>query len=565
MRRLVLSNPFVAVVAPILLGVLAHKVLSKRRASALRDADDQHPGTPSPPIQPSENDYDVFLNFRGRDTRERFVDHLYCGLVNAGICVFRDDAELLKGEDLSSNLQEALENSKIFIPIISENYASSKWCLDELPKRWLCTNGSKLLEKSVPYEDGKLLMGRSEGELVELVVHKVLKELKKAVEFVVSDYLVGIDSSVEEVMELVNKNASATLRVGIYGIGGIGKMTLAKIIYNKLSNQFVHRSFIADIRESCNCNGINYLQNQLIFDMQKEKIQFCNSDEGIKYISSRLKDKKVLIILDDVDTANQLEALVGNPVWFASGSRIFVTARNESVLDRTGVDIKYEHKQMDEEQSLILFSRHAFQRDYPPSEILALSRCVLSTTGGIPLAIEVAVQARSRIIDVEVKEDRRNVEDANLATYGPSILPSENDYEVFLSFRGVDTRRDFTDYLYNSLIDAGIRVLRDDDELPVGERLSEELMQVIRNINILIPIISVNYASSKWCLDELQEMLRAPSVPYILPSGTCGCPRSKGSFWRSISLFRKVFRSRVYGGMEASADRSQLLTRMAVC
>ncbi|KAL3727290.1 hypothetical protein ACJRO7_032084 [Eucalyptus globulus] len=582
MHRLVLSNPFVALVAPILLGVLAHKLLRKRRASAQRDADDQHPGTPSPPIQPRGNDFDVFLSFRDVDTRTGFTDYLYCSLVDVGIRVFMDDNEPRLGERLSEELMQAISNSNILIPIISENYASDKWCLQELVCMMECLKQRghrvcpifyKVKVAEVRYQQGrfeeafrnyerrrfdpevvakwkkalaevsclkgweseKVADGR-EGELVKLVVEKVSKELKKVKELVGDDYLVGIDSPVEEVMKLVNKNASATLRVGIYGIEGIGKTTLAKVIYNKLSDLFVHRSFIANIRESCECDSINYLQNQLIFDMQKEKDQFCNNDEGIKCILSRFKDEKVLIILDDVDTSDQIEALAGNPYWFGSGSKIFVTTRNESVLDKARVDIKYEHKQMHEKQSLILFSRHAFRRDYPPSEFLALSRLVISTTEEIPMAVKnigsflcekpsriwretiqkmqnishMAVQEKFRIICEEMGEDRKNAEDVssvNLAMPSPSILPSENNYEVFLNFRGVDTRRDFTDYLYCSLVDVGIRVFTDDDELRVGERLSEDLMQAIRNSNILIPIISVNYASSKWCLDELVQMM----------------------------------------------------------
>ncbi|XP_039155981.1 toll/interleukin-1 receptor-like protein [Eucalyptus grandis] len=132
MHRLVLSNPFVALVAPILLGVLAHKLLRKRRASAQRDADDQHPGTPSPPIQPRGNDFDVFLSFRDVDTRTGFTDYLYCSLVDVGIRVFMDDNEPRLGERLSEELMQAISNSNILIPIISENYASDKWCLQEL-------------------------------------------------------------------------------------------------------------------------------------------------------------------------------------------------------------------------------------------------------------------------------------------------------------------------------------------------------------------------------------------------------------------------------------------------
>ncbi|KAL3727284.1 hypothetical protein ACJRO7_032078 [Eucalyptus globulus] len=578
MHRLVPGNPFVALVAPILLVVLAHKLRSKRRATAQRNKKDLHPGTPSPPIQPSGNDFDVFLSFRGVDTRNGFVDHLYCGLVGARIRVFMDDNELRLGEGLSEELRQAISNSNILIPIISENYASNKWCLQELVCMMECRKqwGHKVFPifyKVEPagarsemgrfreafrnykrrcfdpevvakwkealaevsslsgWESEKFANGR-EGELVKSVVQKVLKELK---ELVADDYLVGIDSPVEEVMELVNRNASATPCVGIYGITGIGKTTLAKVIYNKLSDLFVHRSFIANIRVSCERHGINYLQNQLIFDMRKREIQFCNSDERLKYISSRFKDEKALIILDDVDTTSQLEALAGNPYWFGSGSRIFVTTRNESVLDR--VNIKYKHEQMHEEQSLVLFSRHAFRRDHPPYEFLALSRLVVSTTEGIPLAVKLvgsflcekpsriwretirkmqnmphmAVQEKFRIICEEMGEDPKNAEDASsAATPCPSILPSEskNDYEVFLSFRGVDTRRDFSDYLYCSLVDVGIRVFSDNDELRGGESLSEDLMRAIRNSNILIPIISVNYASSKWCLDELVEMMK---------------------------------------------------------
>ncbi|XP_018717468.2 disease resistance protein RUN1-like [Eucalyptus grandis] len=579
MHRLVLSNPFVALVAPILLGVLAHKLLSKRRTSAQRDAADQHPGMPSPPIQPSRNDFDVFLSFRDLDTRTGFTDYLYCSLIDVGIRVFMNNNEPRLGERLSEELMQAISNSNILIPIISENYASDKWCLQELVCMMECRKqwGHKVFPifyKVEPagvrsemgcfreafrnykrrrfdpevvakwkevlaevsslsgWESEKFANGR-EGELVKSVVQKVLKELK---ELVGNDYLVGIDSPVEEVMELVNKNASATMCVGIYGITGIGKTTLAKAIYNKLSDLFVHRSFIADIKVSCERNGINYLQNQLIFDMQKREIQFCNNDERIEYILSRFKDEKALIILDDVDTTSQLEALAGNPYWFGLGSRIFVTTRNESVLDRAGVDMKYEHKQMDEEQSLVLFSRHAFRRDHPPREFLALSHLVVSTMEGIPLAVKVvgsflcekpsriwretirkmqniphmAVQEKFRIICEEMGDDRKNAEDASsVATPCPSILRNENDYEVFLSFRGVDTRRGFSDYLYCSLVDVGIRVFRDDDELREGESLSEDLIRAIRNSNVLIPIISVNYASSKWCLDELIEMMKS--------------------------------------------------------
>jgi|UniRef100_A0A2K1ZU98 hypothetical protein len=76
--------------------------------------------------------YDVFLSFRGEDTRKTFTDHLYTALVQAGIHTFRDDDELPRGKEISDHLLEAIQESKISIVVFSKGYASSRWCLDEL-------------------------------------------------------------------------------------------------------------------------------------------------------------------------------------------------------------------------------------------------------------------------------------------------------------------------------------------------------------------------------------------------------------------------------------------------
>ena len=78
--------------------------------------------------------YDVFLSFKGEDTRRNFTDHLYTALVACGIQTFRDNEELEKGGDIASDLSRAIEESRIFIIIFSKNYAYSRWCLNELLK-----------------------------------------------------------------------------------------------------------------------------------------------------------------------------------------------------------------------------------------------------------------------------------------------------------------------------------------------------------------------------------------------------------------------------------------------
>jgi len=82
--------------------------------------------------------YDVFLSFRGMDTRNNFTDHLYAALHRTGIFTFRDNEMLERGKSISPELLKAIEESRISIVILSKNYASSTWCLDELAKIIQC-------------------------------------------------------------------------------------------------------------------------------------------------------------------------------------------------------------------------------------------------------------------------------------------------------------------------------------------------------------------------------------------------------------------------------------------
>jgi hypothetical protein len=97
----------------------------------------------------------------------------------------------------------------------------------------------------------------------------------------------------------------------------------------------------------------------------------------------------------------------------------------------------------------------------------------------------------------------------------PTILSSSEsqwDHDVFLSFRGEDTRKNFTDHLYSALEGVGIRTFRDDKELRRGETISTELLNAIRGSKISIVVFSRGYASSKWCLDELVEIVRCKNT-----------------------------------------------------
>ena len=161
---------------------------------------------------------------------------------------------------------------------------------------------------------------------------------------------VGVESRVHNMIQLLDiQQSNDVLLVGMWGMGGIGKTTIAKAIYNKIGCSFEGRSFLANIREvwEQNAGQVN-LQKQLLFDICKEtttKIQ--NIESGNIILKDRLCRKRVLLVLDDVNTLDQLNALCGSRKWFGSGSRIIITTRDLHILRGNRVDQVYKMKEMD--------------------------------------------------------------------------------------------------------------------------------------------------------------------------------------------------------------------------
>ena len=117
--------------------------------------------------------------------------------------------------------------------------------------------------------------------------------------------------------------------VGIHGLVGIGKTTIAKAIYNRIFHHFEGRSFLENVRERSKTNeGIIKLQETLLFEFSRDtNLKVCNTASGTSRINESLCRKRVLIILDDVDELDQVEKLLGKCDRFASGSRIIMTTK----------------------------------------------------------------------------------------------------------------------------------------------------------------------------------------------------------------------------------------------
>ncbi|XP_040991940.1 disease resistance protein RUN1-like [Juglans microcarpa x Juglans regia] len=231
-----------------------------------------------------------------------------------------------------------------------------------------------------------------EAKFVEKIVEEVLSKLNVA-HFHVAKHPVGILSRVEKMKALLNLGTSDHIRVvGIYGMGGIGKTTVAKAVYNQIYEEFEGSSFLSSIKESSGKhNGLVGLQKQLLRDILKYRkdLEFGNVDRGFNLIKERLHGKKVLIVLDDVNQLEQIHTFVGNCEWFGSGTRVIVTTRDEHLLEKSTAHEKYRVEELTHSDSLELLSWHAFNMPHPKENYDQLSISIASYAGGLPLALEV--------------------------------------------------------------------------------------------------------------------------------------------------------------------------------
>ncbi|RDY08072.1 Protein SUPPRESSOR OF npr1-1, CONSTITUTIVE 1, partial [Mucuna pruriens] len=345
--------------------------------------------------------YDVFVSFRGIDIRRGFLSHLIISFKSKQINAFVDD-KLKRGDEIWPSLVGAIEGSFVSLIIFSKDYASSTWCLEELVKILECKERyghivipvfygiepTHVRRQSGSYKNAFAKHGRSEhkskvqlwrralnksadlagiesskfqndAELVKEIVNLVLKRLVKP--SIISKGLFGIEDKIANVESLISKEPKDDTRViGIWGMGGIGKTTLAEVVFNKLQSQY---------------EG---------YDV---KIDTPNSFP--EDIVRRIGCMKVFIVLDDVNDSEHLEKLLGTIDNYGSGSRIIVTTRDEQVLRAIKADEIYHLKEISSDEALQLFNLNAFRQSTHQLEYKGLSEKVVNYAQGIPLVVNV--------------------------------------------------------------------------------------------------------------------------------------------------------------------------------
>jgi len=210
----------------------------------------------------------------------------------------------------------------------------------------------------------------------------------------VAAYPTGLQVKVEDFEKSVllqqQKNGKAWV-LGIVGLGGAGKTTLAKELFNRKSSDFNKSCFLFDVRETARLSSLNLLQSKLLKDLTQRTEQIDSIAEGIEILRSYLSSVHALVVIDDVDDANQLDALLPIKDVLHPDSLILVTSRYKDVLTHSGIAKSsiYKLTGLNEQHSQQLFCSHAFLHPYPPLGFQYLVDEFCKACDGLPLSLRV--------------------------------------------------------------------------------------------------------------------------------------------------------------------------------
>ncbi|KAG6738900.1 hypothetical protein POTOM_058523 [Populus tomentosa] len=232
-----------------------------------------------------------------------------------------------------------------------------------------------------------------ESEFIEKIVGDVLEKLHamSSSGSIESCYttagLFGIDVRVSKVEFLLNINSPDVLIIGIWGMGGIGKTTIAEVVCNKVRSRF-EGIFFANFRHQSD------LQRSFLSQLLGQEIL----NRGLlsfrdPFVRDRLRRKKLFIVLDDVHNSMALEEwgdlLDGRNSSFGPGSKVLITSRDKQVLNNVVVDETYEVEGLDDEEAIQLFSSKALKNCIPTVDQMHLIEQIARHVQGNPLALKV--------------------------------------------------------------------------------------------------------------------------------------------------------------------------------
>ncbi|GKD53154.1 Toll/interleukin-1 receptor domain-containing protein, partial [Tanacetum coccineum] len=334
-------------------------------------------------------------------------------------------------------------------------------------------------------------------------IQKIIQEISLELRFInssIDENLVGMETRVNEVISSLETGVDDVRMIGIKGMGGAGKTTLARVVFDKISFQFEGQSFVENVREESkpSLSGLKSLQKQLLSDVLNDQgITVSGIHEGKKMIQKKMKVRKVLIVLDDVDKIEQLEALVGDRNWFKRGSRIIITTRDEQVLVAHKVCLIQNVNLLSTKEAICLFSRYAFGKEVPVPGYEELSRLVVCYAAGLPLTIRVL---GSFLCEEDYKEIFSDV---------ACLLKGweKDDAVIALESCGFHARNGLRVLEQRSLMN-----ISEDGYLEMHDHIEEMGMNIVRRVNPNKP----ERHSRLWIDEEIEDILANDLVSIML-------------------------------------------------
>ncbi|KAH0972533.1 hypothetical protein GBA52_024689 [Prunus armeniaca] len=232
-----------------------------------------------------------------------------------------------------------------------------------------------------------LICYRYETLLIKDIIDVIWKRLRPT-SFTSVENSVGLDSSMNSIDLLLGAGVDDVRFIGIWGMGGIGKTTIARVVRERISPEFEFSIFLENVSHNVQKGGLISQQREILSRISMKTIDIFDVHEGSTMIRRLLHHKKVLLILDDANS-DHLDYLAGKQEWFGSGSRVLITTRNEHLLVEHGVERRFHVKGLNHDDALKLFSWKAFGKDHPEKNYIDLSSCVVSYADGLPLALKV--------------------------------------------------------------------------------------------------------------------------------------------------------------------------------